>query len=98
MGTYSHSKLESFRNCPRQFYYHYIAQIPLEAVPEQIATFLGSRVHESLEHLYAHARDGILIELPCLVAHYRELWKANWTSDVVIQDDDLTPVQYRAIG
>ena len=73
MGTYSHSKLDSFRKCPRQFYYHYIAKVPLEKTTEQIATFLGYRVHEALEHLYARARDGIRIQLPDLVAHYREL-------------------------
>ncbi len=34
MGTYSHSKLDSFRKCPRQFYYRYIAQVPLDETPE----------------------------------------------------------------
>ncbi len=98
LGTYSHSKLDSFRKCPRQFYYRYIAQVPLDGTPEQIATFLGSRVHETLEHLYARARDGFLIQLPDLVAYYRELWSANWTSNVVIHDKQTTPAQHRAMG
>jgi RecB family exonuclease len=98
MGTYSHSKLDSFRKCPRQFYYRYIAQVPLDETPEQIATFLGSRVHEALDHLYARARDEIIVAMPELIAHFREKWQANWNDEVVLHDKDLTPAQHRAAG
>ena len=30
MTTYSHSKIESFRQCPRKFFYNYIAKVELE--------------------------------------------------------------------
>ncbi len=52
MATYSHSKIEAFRQCPRKYFYRYIAKVELPDVPEQVATFLGSRVHECLEYLY----------------------------------------------
>ena len=38
MATYSHSRLETFRHCPRKFYYHYVAKVRLEEESEQIAT------------------------------------------------------------
>lgn len=51
MPTYSHSRIECFRHCPRKYFYRYIAKVVLTEPPEQIATFLGSRVHDVLEHL-----------------------------------------------
>jgi putative RecB family exonuclease len=69
MATYSHSRLESFRKCPRRYYYRYVAKVPLEDAPEQIAPFLGSGCHETMEHLYKqvvrHRLPG-LDELNCL--------------------------------
>lgn len=35
MAVYSHSRLETFRKCPRQFYYKYVAKLPLEDAPDQ---------------------------------------------------------------
>ncbi|QQS09520.1 MAG: PD-(D/E)XK nuclease family protein [Phycisphaerales bacterium] len=52
MPTYSHSRIECFRHCSRKYFYRYIAKVELPEPPEQIATFLGSRVHDVLEHLY----------------------------------------------
>ena len=60
MPTYSHSRIECFRHCPRKYFYRYIAKVELPEPPEQIATFLGSRVHDVLEHLYERVSKGIV--------------------------------------
>lgn len=52
MPTYSHSRIETFRHCPRKYFFRYIAKIELPEPPEQIAIVLGSRVHDVLAHLY----------------------------------------------
>jgi len=44
VATYSHSKLNCFEQCPRKYYYKYIARITLPDVPEQIAMFLSPEV------------------------------------------------------
>lgn len=98
MAVYSHSRLETFRKCPRQFYYKYVAKVPLEDAPEQIATFLGSRCHEALEQLYKLVQRHRLPTIEEVVAIFRDGWKANWTKDIVIQEEGLTPAAYRTIG
>lgn len=72
MAVYSHSRLDTFRQCPRKFYYRYIAKIPLEDEPEQIAPFLGSRVHDALEHLYRQAGNGHTLSLSQLTDFYQK--------------------------
>jgi len=51
MPTYSHSRLSTFEDCPRRYYYRYIARLVVEE-EEGIEGFLGSLVHEALEKLY----------------------------------------------
>lgn len=97
MPVYSHSRLDTFRQCPRKFYYKYIAKVPLEDEPEQIAPFLGSRVHDALEHLYRQAGNGQTLSLSKLTAYYHQAWADNWTKNIVILDG-LKPAQHRAIG
>lgn len=98
MATYSHSRLETFRKCPRQFYYRYVAKVPLEDSPDQIATFLGTRCHETLEHLYKQLDRRRLPELDELLGYFAGRWKAEWTKDIVIHDKEFTPAAYRKIG
>ena len=43
MTTYSYSRLGTFDDCPRKYYYQYVAKIKLEERPEGIEAFLGSR-------------------------------------------------------
>lgn len=98
MAVYSHSRLDTFRKCPRQFYYRYIAKLPLDESPEQIATFLGSRCHEALEHLYKQVHHHRVPSLEEVVEFFLNGWKVNWTKEIVIQEEGLTPAAYRTIG
>lgn len=50
MAIYSHSKLETFENCPLRYKFAYIDRIKREE--EGIEAFLGSRFHEVMEKLY----------------------------------------------
>jgi len=52
LPTYSHSKLSTYENCPRQYKLRYIDRIKPPEEEEGIEAFLGSRVHEALEKLY----------------------------------------------
>jgi len=51
MRIHSHSSLDSFESCPRQYWYQYIGKPPVERV-DTIEAFLGTCVHETLEKLY----------------------------------------------
>lgn len=48
---YSHSRLETFENCPLKFKYQYVEKVDVPR-RDSIEAFLGSRVHETLEALY----------------------------------------------
>jgi len=98
MPTYSHSRIESFRQCPRKYFYRYIAKVELPEPPEQIATFLGSRVHDVLEHLYERVAKGIVPLVESLRARFEREWASHWTPAVVIHDRGTTPVDYRSLG
>ncbi len=98
MSPYSHSRIETFRQCPRKFHYRYVARVKLPEEPEQIAAFLGSRVHDALEHLYAQMRKGLVVPLPDLLDHYRQVWDEEWTDQVVIHDEGMSAEAYREIG
>ena len=98
MPTYSHSKIESFRHCPRKYYYRYVAKVELPEAPEQIATFLGSRVHDAFEYLYGRVAKGVVPSTDALKEHFEAEWAAKWTDAVVIHDRDATADEYRAIG
>jgi RecB family exonuclease len=86
MATYSYSRLQTFRQCPRKYYYRYLAKVPLDEEPEFIATFLGSRVHKALERIYDNVWNGRPISEDEVVAFYRSQWAAEWSPSVVIPE------------
>ena len=94
--TYSYSRLETFRNCPRQFKIQYIDRIAAET--ESVEAFMGGRVHEALEKLY---KDIQMTKLPTkdeILAYYEKIWEKKWHSDVVVVKKDYTPENYREVG
>ena len=56
--VYSHSRMSSFENCPKQFHFRYVLKIPQET--EGIEAFVGKRVHEVLERLYVFVDKGMV--------------------------------------
>ena len=51
MSLYSHSRLSTFQNCPRQYWFQYIEKPDIEKV-DGIEAFMGFRAHDALESLY----------------------------------------------
>lgn len=97
MPTYSHSRLETYQNCPRQYKLQYIDKIEIEEV-ESVETFLGSRVHETLEKLYKDVRMTLVPSLDDVLAHYDRIWDENWHEAVSIVRPDYTAANYREVG
>jgi len=80
---YSHSRLSSFENCPRQFKYRYVDQIKVDK--EGVEAFMGKRVHEILERLYHHlARNGRPPSLGQVIERYRQDWTRSWHDKIAI--------------
>jgi len=97
MAYYSHSRLSTYEQCKLQFKYQYIDKIKTD-IEETVETFMGSRVHETLEKLYVDLRFQILTPLPELLEYYNKQWKKNWNENIVIVREERTEDNYRKMG
>lgn len=97
MPAFSHSKIGTYETCPLQYKFAYIDKIRVEA-EDTIETFLGNRVHESLEKLYRDKRFEKLMTLEELLACYNKLWTEKWKDSIIIVKKDYTQENYRKIG
>jgi putative RecB family exonuclease len=97
MPTYSHSRLETYENCPRQFKLQYVDKVEIEET-ESIEAFLGNRVHEALEKLYKDVRMTRLPAQDEIIAYFDAMWDKNWHEGVTIVRDDYSVANYKELG
>lgn len=94
---YSHSRLSSFENCPKQFEFRYIRKIPSET--EGVEAFVGKRVHEVLERLYLFVSKGQVPGVEKVVDRYHKLWEETYDPERVRIVRENTPLSYyRQLG
>lgn len=94
---YSHSRIRLFEKCPLAFRYQYIDKVKIPTF-ETIESFMGARVHETLEWFYNERMNGRLAELDDILQRYGGLWKESINDDIVVVDESLTPEHYRMLG
>ena len=97
MATWSHSRIETFRSCPRKFFYAYIRKVRLPEQPESLAQFFGKRVHEALEWLYGEVRRGRVPDERALGGTLERRWREEWHESVMLPDD-VTPSGHLALA
>jgi ATP-dependent helicase/DNAse subunit B len=66
---YSHSRLETFKTCPKKFYYNYIEKPDIEK-KNSIEAFMGSMVHLALEKLYTDLKFLKINSLDQIIDYY----------------------------
>lgn len=94
---FSHSRISSFENCPKQFEFRYVQKIESES--ESIEAFVGKRVHEVLERLYEFAGRGQLPGVEKVVDRYHKLWEEAYDAERVrIVREGATLGFYRSLG
>jgi putative RecB family exonuclease len=98
LGTiYSHSRLSSFENCPKQFEFRYIQKIPRAS--EGVEAFVGKRVHEILERLYLFVGRGQIPGIEKVITRYQALWDETYDAERVRIVREGTPLSYyRELG
>jgi putative RecB family exonuclease len=97
LTQYSHSKLSTFENCPRQYEYRYVLKVKCDR--EGIEAFTGKRVHEILERLYHHVgRHGRPPSLRQVLERFYKDWQLRWSDSIEIVRDDLTAEDYSERG
>ena len=98
MSTWSHTRIQLFRQCPRKFWFQHIAKVELPEAPQTVEQFLGKRVHEALEWTYRRALDAVAPALEAVLARYATAWDREWSDAVAIVAKDMTAADYRRIG
>jgi putative RecB family exonuclease len=89
---YSHSRLSSFENCPKQFEFRYVQKIP--SASEGVEAFVGKRVHEVLERLYLFVGRGQIPGVEKVVDRYHALWEETYDGERVRIVREGTPLSY----
>lgn len=93
---FSYSRLQAFDQCPAQYRFHYLEEIPESGV--SIESYLGNRLHQSLEWLYSERRTGRNVLFDDLLAIYRNLWRDHWSAAIRIADMAWTTDDYYQLG
>jgi putative RecB family exonuclease len=96
VATYSHSRLETFEQCPQKYKFRYIDNLKTDK--RTIEAFLGSCVHQALEKLYADRRAGRVDSLDDLLAGYEQRWQQGFGPDVEVVRAGRTPEDYFRSG
>jgi putative RecB family exonuclease len=97
MQTYSHSALESFETCPRQFWYRYVGK-PEVVREKTVEAFLGTCVHKTLESLYKLRLAGRVLSEEETLARFEALWAKGWSDAIRIVNEELSAEDYRRAG
>ncbi len=97
MAVYSNSKVSTFENCPYQYKLSYIEK-PEVDVSETIETFMGKKVHETLEKLYKDKKFKKTVSKAILLKFYRDNWDKEYSDDILVVKDGLTAENYRRMG
>ena len=79
---YSYSAISTFENCPLKFKFAYVDKI--KPLRKNIESFMGSRVHETLEKLYRDKLFAKVDSLQELISFYNERWKKEMHGNVFV--------------
>lgn len=90
---YSHSKLSCYEQCPYRFKLKYIDKVETE-IRESIESFLGKRVHETLEKLYRDLMFQKEDTLEELLSFLHDEWNNNWNDDIIIVNGEYNSENY----
>jgi putative RecB family exonuclease len=97
MTIYSHSRLSTYEQCPRRYYYQYLAKVKV-AKEETIEAILGSCVHDALEKLYGARMCGKLLSVEQVVEHFHADWRERLHDRIRIVRAEYSADDYRRVG
>ncbi len=97
MATYSNSKISTYENCPYQYKLHYIDKIEPET-ETTIEAFMGDLVHQTLEKMYKDKKFKKTVTKAILIKFFRDLWKKEYSEDILIVKEEFSADNYRKMG
>lgn len=97
LKKYSHSAIDSYRTCPRQFKFKYIEKPNIvKRVTADI--YLGNAVHRALQQLYAAGRLGRVLTMDQMLAIYDAEWDKPEKKQITVVKDNVTVDDYINTG
>lgn len=97
MATFSHSRISSYETCKLKYKYSYIDKVETE-IKGTIETFMGSRVHETLEKLYKDLNFEKQNTKQELLDFYEKKWTEEWNDSIIVVKEEYTPENYKEMG
>lgn len=85
-----------YEQCPLRYRLYYINR--LRPTYQWIESFVGARVHESLEYLYVRLKVREIIPLSEVVQFYYRRWEQSWNGNVRINQKEYNREWYRRYG
>ncbi len=95
MTIYSYSRINTYFTCPAQFQFRYIERRPSPAA-EGIELFLGSRFHETMEHLYQQVPHRVPT-VNQLLNYFQAHWEKHWKAALDKQKRENYPAALRIV-
>jgi putative RecB family exonuclease len=93
MAIYSHSKMQTFEQCPFKFKLRYIDKIKPD-LEKSIEAHLGTCVHDTLEWMYKKIKTGNIPTIDQVITYYGETWQKDYSKDIVIVRKELSAKDY----
>ena len=95
--TYSHSRLQTFRDCPRKYQFQYVdrTEVPKRDSP---ITLMGRFAHTVLRRLYQSGADGVVIPLDDALRLYQSEWQTVVPERLVLHSEYHTVDDYIRMG
>ena len=96
---YSHSSLETFKQCSLKFKFNYITK-PDIVMKQGIEAFLGSCVHDTLEKLYKDLKFKKLNTAEDLINYYYKEWDKNYKEEIIenVRKKDYSSQHFKKMG
>lgn len=97
MANYSNSRVSTYDNCPYQYKLKYVDKVEAPT-PTTIEMFLGDIVHRVMEKLYKDLQYQKTNTKEELLAFYQDLWKKEYSEDILIVKKEYSAENYKKMG
>ena len=94
--TFSHSRLSTYENCPRQYRYRYIDK--LKVTDLGVEAHLGRAVHAALEELHRVQMGGVVASLEQVVAWFEVAWQERGGANLRVVRRGFDEADYQRLG
>lgn len=96
-AEFSYTRLETFKNCPRQYAYRYIEKPPVEK-RASIEAHLGTVCHVTVQQIYLDLNLSKRMTLEETLSLYDRMWEEEKSAAMSIIKDRYTEDNYRETG